>query len=53
MCRFLGLEHDVYDLVLRNLVERIVQYVEDKADDFNFKEFLEKILSTIEAIRSA
>jgi transposase-like protein len=28
-CKFLNLEHDVYDSRLRNLMERIVQYVKD------------------------
>jgi hypothetical protein len=29
------LEHDVYNLRLRNLMERIVQYVKDRTEDFD------------------
>jgi putative transposase len=88
-CKFLGLDHDVYDSRLRNLMEGIVQYVEDRTEDFddyipcrrgrcdkmhaqmllssigyminevylsryfNLKEFLEKTISAIEAIKNA
>jgi putative transposase len=88
-CKFLNLDHDVYDLRLRNLMERIVQYVKDRTRDFDdyipcrremcdkmhaqmllssiafminevylskgfdLKEFLEKTVSAIEAIRNA
>jgi putative transposase len=34
-CKFLSLDHDVYDLRLRNLMERIVQYVKDRTKDFD------------------
>jgi transposase-like protein len=34
-CKFLNLEHDVYGLRLRNLMERIVQYVKDRTRDFD------------------
>jgi putative transposase len=88
-CKFLNLDHDVYDLRLRNVMERIVQYVKDRTKDFddyipcrrercdkrhaqmlltsiafminevylnkdfNLKEFLEKTISIIEAIKNA
>jgi len=80
--------HDVYGLRLRNLMERMVQYVKDRTEDFdyipcrkercdkmhaqmllssiafminevylskgfNLKEFLEKTVSAIEAIKNA
>jgi transposase-like protein len=34
-CKFLNLDHDVYDLRLRNLMERIIQYVKDRTRDFD------------------
>jgi putative transposase len=34
-CKFLNLEHDVCDSRLRDLMERIVQYVKDRAEDFD------------------
>jgi transposase-like protein len=34
-CKFLNLEHDVYDLRLRNLMERIVHYVKDRTRDLD------------------
>jgi putative transposase len=34
-CKFLNLDHYVYDSRLRNLMERIVQYVEDRIEDFD------------------
>jgi putative transposase len=34
-CKFLNLDHDVYDLRLRNVMERIVQYVKDRTKDFD------------------
>jgi putative transposase len=34
-CKFLNLEHDVYDSRLRNIMERIVQYVKDRTEDFD------------------
>jgi putative transposase len=34
-CKFLNLEHDVYGSRLRNLMERIIQYVKDRAEDFD------------------
>jgi transposase-like protein len=34
-CKFLNLDHDVYDLRLRNLMERIIQYVKDRIRDFD------------------
>jgi putative transposase len=88
-CRFLSLDHDVYGLKARNLMERIVQYVKDRTRDFddyipcrrrkcdkrhaqmllssigfminevylnkgfNLKEFVEKTVSAIEAIKNA
>ena len=33
--KFLGLDHEVYDSRLRNLMERIVQYVKDRTGDFD------------------
>jgi hypothetical protein len=35
-CKFLSLDHDVYDLRLGNVMERIVQHVKDRARDFCF-----------------
>jgi putative transposase len=88
-CKFLNLDHDVYGLRLRNLMERIIQYVKDRTEDFDdyipcrrkrcdrehaqmlltsigfminevylnkdfeLKEFLEKTISIIEAIKNA
>jgi putative transposase len=88
-CKFLNLDHDVYGLKARNLMERIIQYVKDRTEDFDdyipcrrkrcdkmhaqmllssiafminevylskgfdFKEFLEKTVSAIEAIKNA
>jgi putative transposase len=88
-CKFLSLDHDVYGLKARNLMERIIQYVKDRTrdfddyipcrrrkrdkihvqmlptsiglminevylnKDFDLKEFLEKTISTIEAIKNA
>jgi putative transposase len=88
-CNFLNLDHDVYDLRLRNLMERIIQHVKDRIKDFddyipcrrkkcdkrhaqtllssigymineaylsryfNLKDFLEKTISAIEAIKNA
>jgi putative transposase len=88
-CKFLSLDHDVYDLRLRNLMERVIQYVKDRTEDFDdyipcrregcdkkhaqtllssiafmmnevylskdfdLKEFLEKTISIIEAIKNA
>jgi hypothetical protein len=88
-CKFLSLDHDVYDSRLRNIMERIVQYVKDRTRDFDdyipcrrercdkkhaqmllssigfminevylnkcfdLKEFLEKTISAIEAIKNA
>jgi putative transposase len=34
-CKFLNLDHDVYDSKARNLMERIVQYVKDRTEDFD------------------
>jgi len=34
-CKFLNLDHDVYDLRLGDLMERIVQYVKDRTKDFD------------------
>jgi putative transposase len=34
-CKFLNLEHDVYDSRLRNIMERIIQYVKDRTRDFD------------------
>ena len=34
-CKFLGLDHYVYDLRLRNLMERMVQYIKDRTEDFD------------------
>jgi transposase-like protein len=34
-CKLLNLDHDVYDLRLGNLMERIVQHVKDRARDFD------------------
>jgi putative transposase len=34
-CKFLNLDHDVYDLRLRNLMERMVQYIKDRTEDFD------------------
>jgi putative transposase len=34
-CKFLNLDHEVYDSRLRKLMERIVQYVKDKTGDFD------------------
>jgi putative transposase len=34
-CKFLSLDHDVYDLRLRNVMERIIQYVKDRTRDFD------------------
>jgi putative transposase len=34
-CKFLNLDHDVYDSRLRNLMERIVQYIKDRTKDFD------------------
>jgi hypothetical protein len=34
-CKFLNLDHYVYDSRLRNLMERVVQYVEDRTEDFD------------------
>jgi transposase-like protein len=34
-CKFLSLDHDVYDSWLRNLMERIIQYVKDRTKDFD------------------
>jgi transposase-like protein len=34
-CKFLNLEHDVYGSRLRNLMERIIQYVKDRTKDFD------------------
>jgi len=34
-CKFLNLDHDVYDLRLRNVMERIIQYVKDRTRDFD------------------
>jgi transposase-like protein len=34
-CKFLNLEHDVYGSRLRNLMERIVQYIKDRTKDFD------------------
>jgi len=34
-CKFLNLDHDVYDSRLRNLMERIIQYVKDRTRDFD------------------
>jgi transposase-like protein len=33
-CKFLNLDHDVYDSRFRNFVERIVQYIKDRTEDF-------------------
>jgi transposase-like protein len=34
-CKFLNLDHDVYDSRLGNLMERIIQYVKDGTEDFD------------------
>jgi putative transposase len=34
-CEFLNLDHDVYGLKARNLMERIIQYVKDRTRDFD------------------
>jgi len=34
-CKFLSLDHDVYDLRLRNFMERMVQYIKDRTKDFD------------------
>ena len=34
-CKFLSLDHDVYDLRLRNFMERMVQYIKDRTRDFD------------------
>jgi putative transposase len=57
-CKFLSLEHDVYDLKAKNLVEKIVQYVEDRIEDFDDyipcrrercdKKYAQMLLSSIE-----
>jgi transposase-like protein len=87
--KFLNLDHDVYGLRLGNLMERIIQYVKDRTEDFDdyipcrregcdkmhaqmllssigfminevclnkcfdLKEFLEKTISAIEAVKNA
>ena len=35
-CKLLSLDHDVYDLRLGNLMERIIQYVKDRTRDFDY-----------------
>jgi hypothetical protein len=88
-CKLLNLDHDVYDLRLRNLMERIIQYIKDRTEDldgyipcrrgrcdkmhaqmllssiafmlnevylnkdFELKDFLEKTISAIEAVKNA
>jgi putative transposase len=34
-CKFLNLEHDVYDSRLGNIMEGIIQYVKDRTGDFD------------------
>jgi putative transposase len=34
-CKFLNLDHDVYGLKARNLMERVIQYVKDRTRDFD------------------
>jgi transposase-like protein len=56
-CKLLNLEHDVYGLKARNLMERMVQYVKDRTRDFDDyipcrrercdKEHVHKLLSSI------
>jgi hypothetical protein len=52
-CKFLSLDPDVYDSGLVNLMERIVQYVKDRTEDFDIKEFLEKTVLAIEVVKNA
>jgi putative transposase len=34
-CRWAGVEHVVYDRPLRNLMERMIQYVKDRTEAFD------------------